>query len=298
MGIVPSAGHLVHMPGHIWLVLGDYENAVAVNERAAQVDREYFGKTGVESPYYFYYLHNLQFIAFARAMQGRVADTNKAVAEPLDASKPMAAAMPEMADVFDAFAAMVRLRVNRWDDLIATPAPKSGTPLALAMWRFSRGIAFAGKGMTKEAAVEQTEFEKAHAKLDRSAPWGSNKTGDVMDLAAAVLDARLSPAGAEAIARWKRAVAIQDALAYDEPPAWYYPVRESLGAALLRAGDAAGAEATFREGVRRSPHNGWMLFGLLDSLKAQGKSADAAWVEREFKTARKGADLELRLKDM
>jgi tetratricopeptide (TPR) repeat protein len=298
MGIVPSAGHLVHMPGHIWLVLGDYENAVAVNERAAQVDREYFAKTGVESPYYFYYLHNLQFIAFARAMQGRVSEANKAIAELMDASKPMAASMPEMADVFGAFAAMVRLRVNRWDDLIATPAPKSGTPLALSMWRYSRAVAFAVKGKIQEASGERIEFDKARAKVDRSAPWGSNKTGAVMDLAAAVLDARLSLSSRDAIGKWRRAVEIQDALAYDEPPAWYYPVRESLGAALLRAGDAPGAEAAFREGVRRSPHNGWMLFGLMESLKAQGKSTDAAWVEREYKAAWKGADLELRLNEM
>jgi hypothetical protein len=113
-----------------------------------------------------------------------------------------------------------------------------------------------------------------------------------------VLEARLQASPALAAPKWKRAVAIQDSLAYDEPPAWYYPVRESLGASLLLAGDAPGAELTFREGLRRSPNNGRMLFGLLESLKAQGKTAEAVWVQQEFNAAWNGADIELRLKDL
>jgi hypothetical protein len=113
-----------------------------------------------------------------------------------------------------------------------------------------------------------------------------------------VLDARLAPSPAAAVTKWRRAVELQDALTYDEPPAWYYPLRESLGAAQLLSGDAASAESTFREGLSRSPKNGRMLFGLRESLKAQQKSEAAAWVEREFQSAWKGADLELRLSDL
>jgi hypothetical protein len=133
--------------------------------------------------------------------------------------------------------------------------------------------------------------------LDRAAQWGVNKTGDVMDLAATLLEARLSPAAAAAPV-WKKAAEQQDSLVYDEPPAWYYPVRESWGAALLRSGDAAGAEEVFREGLRRSPHNGRMLFGLLESLKAQKKNEAVQWVQKEFEAAWKGADLKLRLEDL
>ncbi len=100
------------------------------------------------------------------------------------------------------------------------------------------------------------------------------------------------------MAKWRRAVQIQDGLTYDEPPAWYYPVRESLGAALLLSGDAQAAESAFRDGLRRSPRNGRMLFGLLESLKAQGRTDGAAWVEQEFKTAWKAADVPLRIKDL
>jgi len=119
-----------------------------------------------------------------------------------------------------------------------------------------------------------------------------------MDLASAVLEARMQSSPALAVPKWRRAVVIQDGLAYDEPPAWYYPVRESLGASLLLAGDAPGAELVFREGVRRSPNNGRMLFGLLESLKAQRKTDEVAWVQQEFNAAWNGADIELRLEDL
>ena len=298
MGIVPAAGHMVHMPGHIWLALGDYEAAVDVNERAAQVDREYFKKTGVMSAYYAYYLHNLQFILYARSMQGRAADTRKAAAEVDSAVQPMAATMPDMADAFVVLVAMAQMRIGDWDALLAKPQPKSVSPLTQAMWHYARAMALSAKGHGKDAAPEQREFEKLRAPLDRNLPWDTNKVGDVMDLASAVLEAKLEGDESSAVSKWRHAAELQDGLVYGEPPAWYYPVRESLGAALLRAGDAAGAEAVFREGLRRSPKNGRMLFGLLESLKAQKKQEAAAWVEREFKAAWKGADMQLRLSDL
>jgi tetratricopeptide (TPR) repeat protein len=298
MGIVPAAGHLVHMPGHIWLVLGDYENAVAVNERAAEVDRQYFARTGMAGSYYPYYLHNLQFILYARAMQGRVALTRKAAGQISEALKPMTQSMPEMAEVFGTTLTMAELRLYRWDDVLQAGPPKSESPLVVAVGRYARALAWSGKGRLQDARREHAEFVKLRAKLDRNIPWGNNKLGDVMDLAAAILEARLESGPARAVAGWKDAVALQDRLVYDEPPAWYYPVRESLGAALLLSGDAPGAEAIFREGLRRSPNNGRMLFGLLESLKAQRKADAAEWVRREFETAWKGADVELRLGDL
>jgi tetratricopeptide (TPR) repeat protein len=293
MGIVPAAGHIVHMPGHIWLVLGEYDFAVDVNQRAAQVDREYFAKTGLMGSYYPYYLHNLQFIIYARAMQGRSAETRQALTQ----IRTAAAGMPEMAGMVEGFATMMEMRIGAWDSLSAAPKPPAD-PVAQTMWRYSRALAFAARGRSAEAKNERAEFDKLRATLDRKIPWGNNPIGDVMDFASVALDARMESQPAAAVAQWKRAVEMQDALAYDEPPAWYYPVRESLGAAMLLSGDAAGAESVFREGLRRSPKNGRMLFGLLESLKAQGKTDAAAWVEREFQAAWKGADVQLRLKDL
>jgi tetratricopeptide (TPR) repeat protein len=298
MGIVPAAGHIVHMPGHIWLVLGDYNNTVAVNERAVEVDRQYFTQTGMMGSYFAYYLHNQQFILYARAMQGRLADTRKAAREISESLADMAKTMPEMAEVFGVFVTLSQLRMCRWDELIAAGRPKSENPLTLAMWHYGRALAYAGKRQLDEARREQPEFEKLRKALDRNMPWDTNKLGDVMDLASAALAARLESTPAMAVPKWKHAVTLQDALAYDEPPAWYYPIRESLGAAILLSGDAAGAERVFREGLRRSPNNGRMLFGLLESLKAQHKNDAIAWVQREFEAAWKGADVELRIADL
>ena len=298
MGIVPAEGHMVHMPGHIWLVVGDFNNAVAVNERAAEVDKKYFAQSGVTGSYYMYYLHNLNFILYVRMMQGRVVDTRKAEQQLAEASAPMMQTMPEMSAMLTAPVTLAELRMNRWDDLIAAPQPKDTSATTLAIWRYSRALSLAMKGKLDDARKEQTEFETQRKKIDRKQGWGENSIGDVLDMAAEILEARMAASPADAVAGFKKAVALQDALTYDEPPAWYYPVRESLGAALLRAGDTAGAEAVFREGIRRSPNNGRMLFGLIESLKAGGKPDAAALVQKEFDSAWKGADLKLRLSDL
>jgi tetratricopeptide (TPR) repeat protein len=298
MGIVPSAGHLVHMPGHIWLVLGDFNNAAAVNERAAQVDREYFTKNSLPSSYYAYYLHNLSFLIYSRSMQGRLADTDRAIRQMREAIMPVERSMPEMATAFEFFITTGHLRNQQWNTLLNAARPQAADHTALALWHFSRAMAFAAKDQADSAQREQARFEAERKLTDRNLQWDTNKLGNVLDLASAVLTARLSPSPAEAVAKWKHAVSLQDALVYNEPPAWFYPVRESLGAALLRSGDATGAEAVFREGLKNSPNNGRMLFGLLQSLKAQQKTGAAVWVQREFEAAWKGADLKLRIEDL
>ncbi len=298
MGIVPSAGHMVHMPGHIWLVLGDYDQSANVNDRAIEVDRKYFAQTGVSGSYTMYYLHNLDFLLYSRMMQGRVAESRKVMAQMNRALEPMRA-VPDMAEVADIFNSVIltsQVRLQRWDDLFASASPKSNQ--GSAMWRHSRALAYVAKGDYASARKEQAEYVKLAQSLDRMGQWGNNKLGDVVDLASAVLAARMEQLPGNAIAKWSTAVELQDRLVYDEPPAWYYPVRESLGAALLESGDAAGAEMVFREGVRRSPNNGRMLFGLLESLKAQKKSEAAAWVQKEFESAWKSADLKLAIRDL
>jgi tetratricopeptide (TPR) repeat protein len=298
MGIVPAAGHLVHMPGHIWLALGDYQTTIDVNERGAQVDREYFAATGVTtSGYGGYYVHNLHFIAYAKQMQGRKADSLKAAREVAAAAAPFAEQMPGMVDAFLPWPTFAALRFQQWDTLLAAKAPNEKLVASKALWHFSRGVAFAAKRQRAEAMREKTAFAAARARVPASWIWLNNKASDVLSIAAASLDARLAATNREAIPFWRKAVEIEDQLVYDEPPPWYYPVRESLGAALLRSGQAAEAEAVFREGLRRKPRNGRMLFGLLESLKAQKKDHGARLVQAEFTEAWKHADIVLRLAD-
>jgi hypothetical protein len=243
-----------------------------------------------------YVLHNMQFLVYGHAMQGSAAKTRIAAQQMSAAIKQHAHQMPEMAEVMNTWLFLNELRANLWDEVLQAPQPN--VPPTVAAWHLTRALAFAGKGQPDSAHKEQTEFERLRKTLDRNMQWDTNHFGDVMDLASAVLDARLESSAARAVPKWRRAVAIQDGLVYDEPPAWFYPVRESLGGALLLSGDAAAAEAVFREGIRRSPNNGRMLFGLLESLKAQKKTDAVRWAQGEFDAAWKDADIQLRIKDL
>jgi tetratricopeptide (TPR) repeat protein len=296
MGITPGEGHMVHMPGHIWLVMGDWETAAVVNERAAEVDRQYFATTGVtEGSYPMYYVHNLHFIAYARTMQGRRADALKATTVLAGAIAPMAEAMPEMADGFTPVPWFNLIRFGEWDAILKLPQPKPVQKAATTFWHYARAMAFHGKSDRAAAERERNAFEEARKQVPSEYPWGQNQAGPVMALASEILAARIS---GDAVDHLKRAVELQDGLVYDEPPAWYYPVRESLGAALLKAGKAAEAETVFREGIRVSPRNGRMLFGLMEALKAEGKTEQAEWVRKEYEAVWARADIRLSLAEM
>jgi tetratricopeptide (TPR) repeat protein len=298
MGVVPWAGHMVHMPAHIWLVLGDYELAATVNQRAGQVDREYFAASNVMGAYKMYYVHNLHFVAYARSMQGHRAETIIAAKEMSEAILPAADAMPEMADAFLAMALLTQVPVQAWDEVLKVPQPTDKFLAQTAMWRYARVMALLARGDGAGAVRERDAFEAARKKIPADRPWGMNSSGDVMALAAEIVAARLSATAAESLPHWEKAVSMQDALVYDEPPAWYYPVRESLGAALVRAGRGGPGEKVFREGLKRSPRNGWMLFGLMESLKAQGKSEGMEELKRELEAVWTKADVKQTLDAM
>ena len=295
MGVVPRAGHMVHMPGHIWLALGDYELAATVNERAGAVDSEYFAATNVAGPYLMYYAHNLHFIAYARSMQGRRAETVKAAKELGVALAPLAEMMPEMADAFLSVPLLVLVRVQAWDEIMNAPEPGEKFLAEAVVWRYARLMSLLAKGDRTGAGRDRDGLEAARKKITADRPWGNNSASAVMALVSEIAAARLAE---DPVAHWEKAVGLQDALVYDEPPAWNYPVRESLGAALMRAGRAADAERVFREGLRRSPRNGWMLFGLMEALKAQKKVEGIAELQHELDAAWGKADVKQTLSAM
>ena len=299
MGLVPAAGHLVHMPGHIWLLLGEYGLAADLNEHAAQRDREYMETTGVSaSSYAGYYIHNLHFVAYGRAMQGRMENAIRAAEVMADAVSPFVQDMPMMVDPFVSARVFSLLRFQRWDQLLTIKSPSPQLLSATALWHFGRGVALAAKGKRQDALQEKQAFETARQKVPADWIWLNNKATAVLQLASAVLDARMAEAGEASIRHWERAVTLQDALSYDEPPPWFYPIRESLGGALLRAGQAGRAEIAFREGLRRGPRNGRLLFGLMKSLEAQEKKDAAEMVRRQFEAAWKQSDITLRVADL
>jgi len=298
MGVVPQAGHMVHMPAHIWLIFGDWEAAATVNERAAAVDQDYFTATNVTGGSYMpYYAHNLHFVVYARAMQGRKGDALRAANALTAGVQPMAQTMPEMADAFLAIPVLAYVRFGEWDYILKLPEPHGATVASQATWRYARTMALLARGDRDAAEREQKTFDELREKIPADAVWGQNKSRNVLEMASAIISARLAATPDEAGQHWGRAVNLQDHFVYDEPPAWYYPVRESQGASLLKAGQSVAAEMVFREGVRRSPRNGRMLFGLMESLKAQGKQQDAELVRREFEANWAKADVNLRLED-
>ena len=301
--MVPQAGHLVHMPAHIYIRTGDYAAAVKNNAEAAKVDKVYAQKADKEGSIYdlMYHSHNEHFLASAASMAGRYEEAKAAADGLAKRLEPHAKIMP-MLDGFIFTPVWVDVRFAKWDAILKRPEPLKELPGTHAMWRYSRALAFAARGEEDKAGTERTLFAAEAAALAPDSNFGGfNSAKDILGLALEVIDARIAAARGqkeEAISHWRKAVQVQNAMFYNEPADWYYPVRESLGAALLSAGRASEAEQVFRDDLQRNPRNPRSLFGLMNSLKTQQRDADAAWVERQFKEAWKEADSKLELANL
>jgi tetratricopeptide (TPR) repeat protein len=300
--MAPAAGHLVHMPAHILARTGDQAGAAAANIAGVEADRAYLKQAPADGFYgIMYYSHNLQFLADSEMMQGRFADAQRAATEVSERLLPHA----DMAPMIESVAVepvSVLLRFGRDAEVLTLPAPSIDKPVMIAWWHFARGVALARTHQADAAAGERAQLVAATANVPESALFGGFESArTILQLAQRVLDARISWARGDrdqAIALWKEAVTAGDRLSYDEPPAWYYPLRESLGAALLLAGRAVDAEQVFRDDLIRHPRNARSLFGLRESLEKQGKTADAVWVGRAFEDAWKNADSKLTLEGL
>jgi len=297
--LAPSAGHIVHMPAHVYIRTGDYDAAVRTNEAAAKVDEAYIQATGAKGIYPgMYYSHNLHFIAIAASMDGDFAQSKQAADRLVAHVQPMIHDMP-MLEGFLTVPTAVLLRFEKWDDVLKIPQPDVNLKTATVFWHYGRGMALAGTGKPEEAEKEHkliVDSKNATPEGAIFAPPFNNKTKSILQIADDVLAAKIAMARHDmtsAIARLKNAVAVQDTLKYGEPPDWYFPVRESLGAARMMNGDATGAEQVFRADLDRNPRNPRSLFGLLESLKKQGRTYDSGFVENEFQNAWKGSPLSL-----
>jgi tetratricopeptide (TPR) repeat protein len=296
--LMPGAGHLVHMPAHIYWRVGRYEDAVQANIRAVKADDAYFAKREPSAIYRgLYYPHNIDFIWQSASMEGRSAETIRA-ARQFAGSAPVAM-VREMSDMETAPAApyFALARFGRWEEILRQPAPPAEFPYVTGAWRYSRGLAFIATGRTREAQAELAEIRKLSASVpaDRTLA-GFFKTKTILDLADNVLAGEIAARTGQtdvAVQHLLAAVAEQDGHWFTEPPVWYYPVRQSLGAALLSGGRPVEAEAVYRDDLKRNPDNGWSLFGLAQSLRAQGKAAEADAVQARFLKAWTLADVTL-----
>jgi tetratricopeptide (TPR) repeat protein len=300
----PAAGHLVHMPAHIYERTGNYDGAREHNAAAAKADEQYAAMTGAQGLYMMmYYSHNLHFGAIAASMQGHCAEAQSAAARLADNLRPAMKEMP-MVEPFVGIQLVVAVRCERWNDVLAASEPTKQTPVLNAFWLYSRGMALAAQGKTSEAERLQKQLaaiEKETPHEDLFMPPVENHTWQIFHIANDVLAARIASVRGEkpaAIELLRDAVATQDQLLYDEPADWYYPVRETLGGMLLQTGDAKGAEQTFREDLNRNPRNPRSLFGLEQALRRQNRDYDASWVKQQFDSAWQGADVELKVEDL
>ena len=296
--LMPGAGHIVHMPSHIYLRIGRYSDAVDSNVVAVKADRAYLAK-GRANPMVagLYYPHNLDMLWQAASMDGRAAETIRAAREFAESVPPtMLREIPDM-ETAQAAPYFALVRFGRWEEVLRQPAPPAEFPYVTGAWRYSRGLAFIATGRRPAAEAELAALRQIAGTVPPDRTLAAFfKTKTILDMAVNVLAGEIAARTGQtdvAVRHLLAAVAEQDGHWFTEPPVWYFPVRQSLGAALLSGGRPVEAEAVYRDDLKRNPNNGWSLFGLTQSLRAQGKTSEAAEAESSFRKAWARADVTL-----
>ena len=303
-GEVPGAGHLVHMPSHIYMNLGRYHQATAANLRAVASDQDYITQCHAQGLYPVAYApHNRQFLWAAATLEGRgelAIEAARAMSTYIQERHADAMRGPGggTAQHFWITEVYALVRFGRWDAILAEPRPAADLLYPRGVWHYATGLAQVRKGRLSEALDHLVRLGEIaeHPDMQRMTFWDMNLLGDLLTVARHILAGELAAARGdleEAIVELEQGVAAEDALNYDDPPDWHHPVRQILGAVLLEAGRPTEAERVYREDLDRVPENGWSLFGLRQSLLAQGKSEEAAAVEKRFNRAWRHADVEL-----
>jgi hypothetical protein len=298
--LMPAAGHIVHMPSHIYFRVGRYGDAVKVNTLAAAEDENYIAACKAQGFYPLaYYSHNIHFLWTSSEMLGRYAAARNA-AERLQhaaaAGAPMAAGLPPV-QLYLLVPVVTDIRFGKWDKALAEPIPPTDRKLDVAVSHYARGFAFANKRQFKKAAAERAQLAAMIDKKEFTAidEFGVPAT-KMAQLGLLLLDgevARLRGHTEIALAEFKQANDLYDAIPYTEPDYWHQPVSHIYGAALLAAHKPAEAEAVYRESLKDHRIDGWALFGLAQALEAQGKTADAAEARKQFSAAWQLADVKL-----
>ncbi|UCG04944.1 MAG: hypothetical protein JSV83_13540 [Desulfobacterales bacterium] len=298
--LAPGAGHLVHMPSHIFRRIGRYNDASKSNEDAIAADEDYITQCRAQGVYPLaYYPHNIHFLWDSATMEGR-----SRVA--IDAARKSASSIPEGAwrevpllHQFLVAPLFAYTRFGEWELILSEPRPPEDSFFWTGVWHYARGMAFSAKGKLDEASQELDSLRRIAAQkaLDGyRVTFSRNGAKAILEIATEVLAGELDAKRGDydrAIARLHRGILLEDNLIYNEPPDWHIPVRQSLGAVLLEAGRPAEAEAIYWQDLSRNRENGWSLFGLMQSFRAQGKEAQAVVIDKRFRKAWNRADVTL-----
>jgi len=291
-----SAGHLVHMSAHTYMRVGRYRDASIANARGAEADEAYMAWCRSGGPYVAaYYPHNLHFLWASETMEGRSADAIATARKLQPRLTEQAIVEFPPAEEYVPVMFYALLRFGKYDEMLAEPAPVEAQRYANGMWHYARGMAFAGKGQLDDARAEHAKLDLAAAEpATKALVFPSAPAATLLELASAVLTAEVAEREgkyAEALTALETAKGLEYGLNYVEPPPWYFPVRQIEGSTLLAMKEPVKAEVAFREDLVIYPENGWALFGLAESLRAQGKPADDE--QKRFEAAWTAADVKL-----
>jgi len=294
--LMPAAGHMVHMPAHIYQRVGRYSDAVRSNELAIAADEDYITQCQAQGLYPMgYYPHNIHFLWFAATADGRsklaMESARKAASKVADEALKQVSLMA----IFRVVPYYALTRFGKWDEMLREPEPPAFSPYSRGIWHYARGLALVRKGQPEKASQELEKIEELLTDKALEQPLFSPNTGlAVLSIAPEVLAGEIEAAKKNynaAIAHFERAVRLEDALVYTEPAEWHYPPRQALAAVLMQANRPAEAETVYWADLNRNRNNGWSLYGLMKALQAQGKRDEAALIEARFKKAWERADL-------
>jgi len=299
--LVPGAGHLVHMPSHIYIRTGDYHEGTLANERAVQADNRYVTQCRQQGIYPLGYVpHNYHFLWATATMEGRAERSIDAARSTSNLVDTETMRLPGLGTLQHYWVIPLYgyVRFAKWDEILSYPEPAEDLIYPRGVWHYARGMAQIGKGNLEGAGEQLAALTTiaADEKLNEVTIWEINTTGELMQIAVRVLEGELEARKGNydrSVELLRQAAEIEDQLTYNEPPDWFFPVRHNLGSVLLEAGRPAEAEQVYREDLAKFPDNGWSLYGLWQSLEAQGKPGEAAEVRDRFEAAWKFADIDL-----
>ena len=296
--LMPASGHMLHMPSHIDVLLGRWQEAIESNERAIESDTAYRAVRPEQDFHHVYMAHNRQMLAFAAMMDGRKAMVLESARQiPPGVPESYARTSTAFIEPYLLIPYDVLVRFGLWDEILAEPQPPDYLQLKTAMWHFARGCAFAAKGQVAEADLEAARLREATAAVPADRYMAINPAERVLSIAGHVLAGEIAYRKGDldtAIAELQQAVAIEDRLLYMEPPEWTQPVRHSLGAILLEAGRVAEAEQAYRDDLAQWPDNGWSLYGLTQCIERRGGSPEElAQAQRLYRDAWADGDIQI-----